>query len=89
MNFRVGREESGGPASERAPRLPAPPRRRTTESARPGRPGPADSAPSLTSLPPELFDALADILADALVASYLNAHAVDPAAGTRTGFGRT
>ena len=89
MNFHVGRDESGSPVSERALRLPAPPRSRTTESARPGRPGPADSAPSLTSLPPELFDALADILADALVASYLNAHAVDPAAGIRTGFERT
>lgn len=29
-------------------------------------------------LPPELFDTLADILADALVASYLRAHAADP-----------
>ena len=33
------------------------------------------------ALPPELFDALADILADALVASYRRAHPAEPAAG--------
>ena len=38
------------------------------------RPVPENSGPLL----PELFDGLADILADALVASYLRAHALDP-----------
>ncbi len=36
------------------------------------------AASSGGALPPELFDALADILADAMVASYLRAHTHDP-----------
>jgi hypothetical protein len=44
-------------------------------------PRPLDAQEPTTSLPPELFDELASLLADALVASYRRAQAPDVASG--------